>query len=82
LAGSCVSVINFRKIGEDQEAPEVTPPQFRYPATATGSQLGQLLRELREDKASYFGHLTSPGDRPEWALLTMDRLVRELSSVL
>ena len=55
-----------------------------------GAQLGQLLRELREDKASYFGHLTSPGDRPlftgcryrEWALLTMDRLVRELSSVL
>ncbi|HVQ20226.1 MAG TPA: hypothetical protein VMS23_04170 [Terrimicrobiaceae bacterium] len=24
----------------------------------TSFQLGQLLRELREDKASYFGHLT------------------------
>jgi hypothetical protein len=25
----------------------------------TASQLGQLLRELREDRRSYFGHLTS-----------------------
>ena len=34
-------------------APEKT--ELRY---HTSSQLGQLLRELREDKASYFGHLT------------------------
>ena len=49
----------------------------------TSSQLGQLLRELREDKASYFGHLTYhlatalffTGCRyHEWALLTIDRL--------
>jgi hypothetical protein len=52
----------------------------------TSSQLGQLLRELREDKASYFGHLSYhlasalffTGCRyHEWALLAMDRLVRE-----
>ena len=35
-------------------APEKT--ELRY---HTSSQLGQLLRELREDKGSYFGHLTS-----------------------
>ena len=35
-------------------APEKT--ELRY---HTASQLGQLLRELREDKESYFGHLTS-----------------------
>jgi hypothetical protein len=34
-------------------APEKT--ELRY---HTSSQLGQLLRELREDKGSYFGHLT------------------------
>ena len=57
----------------------------------TSSQLGQLLRELREDKASYFGHLTYhlatalffTGCRyHEWALLTMDRLVREPGGVI
>ena len=62
-------------------APEKT--ELRY---HTSSQLGQLLRELREDKASYFGHLTYhlattlffTGCRfHEWAFLTMDRLVRE-----
>jgi integrase len=52
----------------------------------TASQLGQLLRELREDRRSYFGHLTYhlatalffTGCRfHEWARLTIDRLVRE-----
>ena len=67
-------------------APEKT--ELRY---HTSSQLGQLLRELREDKGSYFGHLTFhlasalffTGCRyHEWALLTMDRLVREPSGVI
>ena len=62
-------------------APEKT--ELRY---HTSSQLGQLPRELREDKASYFGHLTYhlattlffTGCRfHEWAFLTMDRLGRE-----
>jgi hypothetical protein len=52
----------------------------------TSSQLGQLLRELRENKGSHFGQLTYhlatalffTGCRyDEWALLRMDRLVRE-----
>ncbi|HEY5778468.1 MAG TPA: hypothetical protein VIT00_06995, partial [Terrimicrobiaceae bacterium] len=52
----------------------------------TASQLGQLLSELREDRRSYFGHLTYhlatalffTGCRfHEWARLTFDRLVRE-----
>ena len=52
----------------------------------TPSQLGQLLGELREDRRSYFGHLTYhlatalffTGCRfHEWATLTSDRLVRE-----
>ena len=67
-------------------APEKT--ELRY---HTASQLGQLLRELREDKESYFGHLTYhlatalffTGCRyHEWALLTMDRLVREPGGVI
>jgi integrase len=67
-------------------APEKT--ELRY---HTSSQLGQLLRELREDKASYFGHLSYhlatalffTGCRyHEWALLTMDRLVREPGGVI
>ena len=67
-------------------APEKT--ELRY---HTASQLGQLLRELREDRASYFGHLTYhlasalffTGCRyHEWALLTMDRLVREPGRVI
>jgi site-specific recombinase XerD len=67
-------------------APEKT--ELRY---HTSSQLGQLLRELREDKASYFGHLAYhlatalffTGCRyHEWALLTMDRLVREPGGVI
>jgi hypothetical protein len=34
-------------------APEKTELRYHTP-----SQLGQLLRELREDKTRYFGHLT------------------------
>jgi hypothetical protein len=34
-------------------------PDFLTLSYHTASQLGQLLRELREDKESYFGHLTS-----------------------
>jgi integrase len=67
-------------------APEKT--ELRY---HTSSQLGQLLRELREDKGSYFGHLCYhlasalffTGCRyHERALLTMDRLVREPGGVI
>jgi site-specific recombinase XerD len=66
-------------------APEKT--ELRY---HTASQLGHLLRELRGDRRSYFGHLTYhlatalffTGCRfHEWARLTMDRLVREPSGV-
>ena len=64
-------------------APKFSPEktELRY---HTASQLGQLLRELREDKGSYFGQLTYylasalffTGCRyHEWALLTRDRLV-------
>ena len=71
---------SFGKCLAPKFAPEKT--ELRY---HTSSQLGQLLRELREDKGSYFGHLTFhlasalffTGCRyHEWALLTMDRLVR------
>jgi len=57
----------------------------------TASQLGQLLHELREDRRSYFGHLTYhlatalffTGCRfHEWARLTFDRLVREPGGVI
>jgi site-specific recombinase XerD len=39
-------------------APKFAPQktELRY---HTSSQLGELLRELREDRRSYFGHLTS-----------------------
>jgi site-specific recombinase XerD len=72
-------------------APKFSPEkiELRY---HTASQLGQLLRALREDRRSYFGHLTYhlatalffTGCRfHEWARLTMDRLVREpMSGVL
>lgn len=71
-------------------APKFSPEktELRY---HTASQLGQLLRELREDKESYFGHLTYylasalffTGCRyHEWALLTLDRLVREPGGVI
>jgi hypothetical protein len=66
-------------------APKFAPEkiELRY---HTASQLGQLLRELREDRRSYFGHLTYhlaialffTGCRfHEWARLPIDRLVRE-----
>src|SRR4029434_10562464 len=57
----------------------------------TASQLGQLLRELRQDRRSYFGHVTYhlatalffTGCRfHEWARLTLDRLVREPGGVI
>jgi integrase/recombinase XerC len=57
----------------------------------TSSQLGQLLRELREERRSYFGHLTYhlavalffTGCRfHEWARLTFDRLVHEPGGVI
>jgi integrase/recombinase XerC len=66
--------------------PEKT--ELRY---HTASQLGQLLRELREDRHSYFGCLTYhlatalffTGCRfHEWARLTFDRLVREPGGVI
>jgi hypothetical protein len=66
-------------------APKFAPEkiELRY---HTASQLGQSLRKLREDRRSYFGHLTYhlatrlffTGCRfHEWARRTMDRLVRE-----
>ncbi|HEY5706855.1 MAG TPA: tyrosine-type recombinase/integrase [Terrimicrobiaceae bacterium] len=69
-------------------APKFAPEkiELRY---HTASQLGQLLRELREDRRSYFGHLTYhlatalffTGCRfHEWARLTIDRLVRATMS--
>ena len=71
-------------------APKFAPEkiELRY---HTASQLGQLLRELREDRRSYFGHLTYhlatalffSGCRfHEWARLTLDRLVREPGGVI
>jgi site-specific recombinase XerD len=71
-------------------APKFAPEkiELRY---HTASQLGQLLRELREDRGSYFGHLTYhlaialfyTGCRfHEWARLTMERLVREPGGVI
>jgi chromosome segregation and condensation protein ScpB len=57
----------------------------------TASQLGQLLRELRQDRRSYFGHLTYhlatalffTGCRfHEWARLRIDRLVREPAGMI
>ena len=67
-------------------APEKT--ELRY---HTSSQLGELLRELREERRSYFGHLTYhlavalffTGCRfHEWARLTFDRLVHEPGGVI
>jgi site-specific recombinase XerD len=71
-------------------SPKFSPQkiELRY---HTASQLGQLLRELREDRRSYFGHLTYhlatalffTGCRfHEWARLTLDRLVREPGGVI
>ena len=67
-------------------APEKT--ELRY---HTSSQFGELVRELREDRRSYFGHLTYhlavalffTGCRfHEWAWLTFDRLVHEPGGVI
>jgi integrase len=66
-------------------SPKFSPQkiELRY---HTASQLGQLLRELRQDRRSYFAHLTYhlatalflTGCRfHEWARLTIDRLVRQ-----
>jgi site-specific recombinase XerD len=66
-------------------APKFAPEkiELRY---HTASQLGQLLRELRDDRRSYFGHLTYhlatalffTGCRfHELARLPIDRLVRD-----
>ena len=71
-------------------APKFAPEkiELRY---HTASQLGQLLRELRDDRRSYFGHLTYYlatalffiGCRfHEWARLTLDRLFREPGGVI
>jgi integrase len=71
-------------------APKFAPEkiELRY---HTASQLGQLLRELRDDRRSYFGHLTYhlatalffTGCRfHEWARLTLDGLVRDPSGVI
>ena len=68
-----------------------SPPRKPSCATIPRPQLGQLLRELRENKGSYFDQLTFhlatalffTGCRyHEWALLTMDRLVREPGGVI
>jgi integrase len=66
-------------------APKFSPEKIEL-HYHTASQLGQLLRELRKDRRSYFGHLTYhlatalffTGCRfHEWARLTLERLVRE-----
>lgn len=69
---------------------ECQAPKFQIAKTElryhTATQLGRLLAELREDRRSYFGHLTYylaqalffTGCRfHEWAQLTAERLVRE-----
>jgi integrase len=71
-------------------APKFAPEkiELRY---HTASQLGQLLRELREDRRSYFGHLTYHLATAlfftncrfyEWGRLTLDRCVREPGGVI
>jgi site-specific recombinase XerD len=66
-------------------APKFSPEKIEL-RRHTASQLGQLLRELRDDRRSYFGHLAYhlatalffTGCRfHEWARLPIDRLVRE-----
>ena len=82
-------------MGSTNPFAECTSPKFapekielRY---HTAWQLGQLMRELREDRGSYFGHLTYylatalffTGCRfHEWARLTIDRLVREPAGMI
>ena len=80
----------YKVLGTANPFAECLAPKFQIEKTEmryhTPSQLGQLLGELREDRASYFGHLTYylasalffTGCRfHEWANLTRDRLVRE-----
>ena len=76
----------FTECASPRFAPEKI--ELRY---HTASQMGQLLRELREDRSSYFGHLTYhlatalffTGCRfHEWARLTIDRLVREPGGII
>ena len=71
-------------------APKFAPEKIEL-RDHTASQLGQLLGELREDRRSYFGHLTYhlatalffTGCRfHEWARLTLERLVREPGGVI
>jgi site-specific recombinase XerD len=84
----------YHVLGSPNPFAECLAPKFAPEKTEllyhTSSQLGQLLRELREDKGSYFGHLTYhlatalffTGCRyHEWALLTVDRLVREPGAI-
>ena len=83
-------VLSSRNPFAECPAPKFSPEktELRY---HTASQLGQLLRKLREDRRSYFGHLTYhlatalffTGCRfHEWSLLTLDRLVREPGRVI
>ena len=85
----------FDVLGSTNPFAECAAPRFMPEKTElryhTASQLGQLLRELREDRSSYFGRLTYHlatalffnGCRfHEWARLTLDRLVREPGGVI
>ncbi|MGA7901705.1 MAG: hypothetical protein WCA06_03620 [Terrimicrobiaceae bacterium] len=85
----------YHVLGATNPFAEYAAPKFSPEKTElryhTASQLGQLLRELRQDCRSYFGHLTYhlatalffTGCRfHEWARLTLDRLVREPGGVL
>ena len=85
----------YHVLGATNPFAECAAPKFSPEKTElryhTASQLGQLLRELRQDCRSYFGHLTYhlatalffTGCRlHEWARLTLDRLVREPGGVL
>ena len=77
---------SFAQCPAPKFAPEKT--ELRY---HTASQIGQLLHELPKDRRSYFGHLSYhlatalffTGCRyHEWALLTIERLVREPGGVI
>jgi integrase len=80
----------YHVMGSTNPFAECAAPKFSPEKTElryhTASQLGQLLRELREDRRNYFGHLTYhlatalffTGCRfHEWARLTFNRLVYE-----
>jgi site-specific recombinase XerD len=85
----------YHVLGATNPFAECPAPKFAPEKTEllyhTASQLGQLLRELREDRSSYFGHLAYhlatalffTGCRfHEWARLTLDRLIREPGGVI